>query len=172
MCLSVMNELAEENNYSTTPVAMKTRSKTSNSFKPISLSSIKDKQKPFNSKESTEQRPKSNTTSKQISTETCPCHSIIKDNNSWICCSLCKQWWHSSCAAIPAKDIKKYTTHSIYYICLYCNIQKIKNNKTLVENIINLLKTNSDSNSQDTKKTNPVEESPEPTKKDNYQSYT
>ena len=87
-----MNELAEENNYSTTPIAIKTRSKTSNSFKPISLSSIKDKQKPFNTKESTEQQPESNKISKQISTQTCPCHSKTKENNSWICCSLCKQW--------------------------------------------------------------------------------
>ena len=35
--LLVMNELAEENNYSTIPIAIKTRSKTSNSFQPISL---------------------------------------------------------------------------------------------------------------------------------------
>ena len=67
-----MNELAEENNYSTTSIAIKTRSKTSNSFKPISLSSIKDKQKPFISKESTEQQPESNITSKQISIQICP----------------------------------------------------------------------------------------------------
>ena len=160
-----MNELAEENNYSTTPVTIKTRSKTSNSFKPISLSSIKDKQKPFISKESTEQQPESNITSKQISTQTCPCHSKTKDSNSWICCSLCKQRSHSSCAAISPKDIKKYTNHSIYYIYLYCSIKKIKNNKTLVKNIINLLKTNTDSNSQDKENTNPVEESPEPTKR-------
>ena len=123
-----MNELAEENNYPTTPITIKTRSKTSNSFKPISLSSIKDKQKPFNSKESTEQQPEKVTTSKQISSQTQSCHSKTKHNNSWICCSLSKQWWHSSCAAISAKAIKKYRTHSIYYICLYCNIQKIKNN--------------------------------------------
>ena len=70
-----MNELTEENNYSTTPIAIKTTSKTSNSFKCISLSSIKDEQKPFNSKESTEQQTESNITSKQISTQTCPCHS-------------------------------------------------------------------------------------------------
>ena len=86
-----MNELTEENNYSTTPIAIKTTSKTSNSFKCISLSSIKDEQKPFNSKESTEQQTESNITSKQISTQTCPCHSKTKDNNSWICCSLGKQ---------------------------------------------------------------------------------
>ena len=48
-----MNELAEEDNYSTTSITTKTRSKTSNSFKPISLSSTKDKQKPFSSKETT-----------------------------------------------------------------------------------------------------------------------
>ena len=59
-----MNELTEENNYSTTPIAIKTTSKTSNSFKPISLSSIKDKQ-----------QPESNITSKKISTQTCPCRS-------------------------------------------------------------------------------------------------
>ena len=59
-----MNELTEENNYSTTPIAIKTTSKTSNSFKPISLSSIKDKL-----------QSESNITSKQISTQTCPCHS-------------------------------------------------------------------------------------------------
>ena len=64
-----MNELAEEDNYSTTSITTKTRSKTSNSFKPISLSSIKDKQKLFSSKESTEQ-PESNISSKQISTQT------------------------------------------------------------------------------------------------------
>ena len=75
-----MNELTEENNYSTTPIAIKTTSKTSNSFKPISLSSIKDKL-----------QSESNITSKQISTQTCPCHSKTKDNNSWICCSLGKQ---------------------------------------------------------------------------------
>ena len=97
-----MNELAEEDNYSTTSITTKTRSKTSNSFKPISLSSIKDKQKPFNSKESTEQQPESNISSKQISTQTCHCHSKTKDNRSWICCSLCKDY---SCAAISAKDI-------------------------------------------------------------------
>ena len=65
-----MNELAEEDNYSTTSITTKTRSKTSNSFKPISLSSIKDKQKLFSSKESTEQQPESNISSKQISTQT------------------------------------------------------------------------------------------------------
>ena len=105
---------------------------------------------------------------KKNSTQTCPCQSKSKDENSWICCSLCKQWWHSSCAAISAKDIKKYTAHSIYYICLYCNIQNIKNNKTLVENIINLLKTNTEvSNSPDSENPNPVtaEESPGPTKR-------
>ena len=75
ICLAVMNELAEENNYSTTPTAIKTRSKTSNSFKPISLSSKKDKQKPFNSKESTEQQLERNITSKQNSIQTCPCHT-------------------------------------------------------------------------------------------------
>ena len=163
-----MNELAEENNYSTTPIAIKTRSKTSNSFQPISLSSVKDKQKPFNSKETAEQQLEGNIISKQSSTQTCPCQSKSKDKNSWICSSLCKQWWHSSCAAISAKDIKKYTTHSIYYICLYCNIQNIKNNKTLVENIINLLKTNTeDSSSPDSENPNPAtaEESPGPTKR-------
>ena len=65
-----MNELAEEDNYSTTSITTKTISKTSNSFKPISLSSTKDKQKPFSSKESTEQQPESNISSKQISTQT------------------------------------------------------------------------------------------------------
>ena len=59
-----MNELTEENNYSTTPIAIKTTSKTSNSFKPISLSSTKDKL-----------QSESNITSKHISTQTCPCHS-------------------------------------------------------------------------------------------------
>ena len=61
--------------------------------------------------------------------------------------------------------MNKYTNHSIYYIYLYCNIKKIKNNKTLVKNIINLLKTNTDSNSQDNENTNPVEESLEPTRR-------
>ena len=55
-------------------------------------------------------------------------------------------------------------TQPIAYITFdYCHIQKIKNNETLVENIINILKTNTDSNFQDNKNTKPVEKSPEPT---------
>ena len=67
--------------------------------------------------------------------------------------------------ALSLQKILRNTQPIAYYICLYCNIQKIKNNKTLVENIINLLKTNTDSNSQDNENTNLVKESPEPTKR-------
>ena len=41
------------------------------------------------------------------------------ENNSWICCSHCNQWWHFSCAQILSKDLVKYFKYHILYSCSF-----------------------------------------------------
>ena len=110
-----MNELAEEDNYSTTSITTRTRSKTSNSFKPISLSSTKDKQKkPSVAKNLLNNNLKVTYHLNKLVLKLTT-HSKTKDNRSCICCSLCKDY---SCAAITAKDIflKKQNFMPPFYV--------------------------------------------------------
>ena len=104
MCLSVLNELAEENNYSTTPVAMKTRSKTSNSFKPISLSSIKTDKNLSIAKNLLNNNLKVTQHLNKLVLKPAP---VIVKQRAITLGFAAPFLWHSSCAAISAKDIKK-----------------------------------------------------------------
>ena len=153
-----MTALSNDSNTATASLSstftpIKTRSKTGKSFEPISLSTVKTT---VTAKTTSQPNQTENIVPGKIdfdiekketkeNTQTCPCHQNTEDNKSWICCSHCKQWWHSSCALIPTKDIQKYTNYNIYYLCIFCKIIKIKaNNKEISSKIINLISTTSD----------------------------
>ena len=63
----------------------------------------------------------------------CPCEKNLSssspENNSWICCSQCNQWWHSSYAQILSKDLVKYFKYHNHYYCLFCVIKEVSSNK-------------------------------------------
>ena len=59
--------------------------------------------------------------------------SILKpeNNNSWICCLQCNQWWHSSCNQILSKDLVKYSKYHIHYSCLFYVVKEVSSNKNI-----------------------------------------
>ena len=94
---------------------IKTRSKSGLNFTPLTLSTAKKLQ------ESKFNYSKTRTTSQM-----CPCEknpsSTPENNYSWICCSQCNRWWHSSYDQIPSKDLVKYykyhITALVYFVLL------------------------------------------------------
>ena len=69
----------------------------------------------------------------RTTSQTCPCEKNLSssspEDNSWICCSECNQWWHSSCAQILSKDLVKYSKYHIHYSCVFCVVKEVSSNK-------------------------------------------
>ena len=71
---------------------------------------------------------------------------------NWLCCDVCKSWWHCVCARIRVADSNIMKTRKIKYTCAYCVIEKL-NPQTVTDQQFN-------SDSQLNEKTKPEETEP------------
>ena len=108
------------NTFSCLASPIKRRSKGGPNFTPLTLN--------------TATTPLTHSTTRTTS-QTCPCEnnlsSFPENNYTWICCSECNQWWHSSCAQILSKDLLKYSKYHIHYSCLFCVVKQGSSNKNI-----------------------------------------
>ena len=84
----------------------------------------------------------------------CPCEKNLSlsspENNSWICCLQCNQWWHSSCAQILSKDLVKYSKYHIYYCCLFCVFKEVSRNNNINSKLNTIIPSSSINKTADT----------------------
>ena len=107
---------------------IKTRSKSGPNFTPITLSNAKKLQ------ESKLTLLKFNHSKTRTTSQTCSCEKNLstspENNNSWVCCSQCNQYWLSSCAQLFSKDLVKYSKYHIHCSCLFSVVKEVSSNKS------------------------------------------
>ena len=127
------------NTFSCLASPIKTRSKSGPNFTPFTLSTTKKLQ------QSKLNLLKFNHSKTRTTSQTCPCENNLssssENNNSWICCSQCHQWWHSSCAQVLFKDLVKYSKYHIHYSCLFCVVKEVSSNKNINSKLNTIIPT-------------------------------
>ena len=58
--------------------------------------------------------------------DTCKGCKNEESHINWLCCDVCKGWWHCVCASVRVADANKMKSQKIKYVCAYCVLAKLK----------------------------------------------
>ena len=73
-----------------------------------------------------DKKPKANNNSASTTNpkESCKGCANKESHINWICCDICKRWWHCVCASIRVNDAAKMKRHKIRYTCANCVLDR------------------------------------------------
>ncbi len=74
----------------------------------------------------------------------CPC--LADENQPWIMCSECDQWWHSKCSGLSQSQFAFHCKNSdAEFRCAFCSVKGIKNSQ-ITSQLIHILRQSSIAN--------------------------